>query len=184
MDWLTFFAKIIESLVWPASLVWVLYFFIYKNGTKIARLVKSIKYKDLEVSFRIDEAIKEAEKTLPVNQKPLTEDEISQVEKIAKINPALAIIEIWRTLEIEVSKITAFAHPTGKWIAGDFISTLQRNELIKSSEANLLRKLKEVRNAAVHTNYGDRITLPEIMEYKFLTDALVTKLKKISEPHS
>ncbi len=180
MDWLTFFSKIIDSLVWPIITVWSLYFFLYKNGPKLARIVESIKCKYFTLKFRnsIEKAIEQAEKTIKFDLKQITTEEISEIEKIATISPALAIVEIWQNLESQISRFfLSVSQESKKAKKFDLIRSLKLKKLINDNELELLNRLREIRNLAVHTNNRDCITTSEIIEYKILSDRIIKKLK-------
>ena len=185
MDWLTFFSKIIDSIVWPCVTVWILYFFVYKHGTKITKVIKKITYKDIAAEFRdgLEEAREEGEKTL--NLKPVTQEQINEIEKIAHISPALAIMEIWSLLEWAASKILNNSS-NRKITTLELIKSLHESGEISNSEFNLAKKLRDTRNIAVHMGQ-DNITLPEVMEYKALADILINKFKSLESkllPHT
>jgi SMC interacting uncharacterized protein involved in chromosome segregation len=186
MDWLTFFTKIIESLAWPATLVWILYFFVYKHGSKLTRIIKVIKYKDFTAEFRelLDDARNESEKSSFVtDERPLTTEQISEIERIAQIKPALAIMEIWRQLETAASKTLEYVSDatSKKTTVIELLRALYKRGEIKESEFKLIEKLRAARNAAVHAKGEDNITLSEVIEYKSLAEALINKLKYLED---
>jgi hypothetical protein len=102
MDYPTFFASVIGSLVklaWPAALFGAVWIF----RDKIEGLLPFIrlKYKDLDISFRFEEAEKEAARLPPVeDQQPqATPEEKSRFERTAEVSPRAAILETRTELE-------------------------------------------------------------------------------------
>ncbi len=109
MSWLEFFAKIIDSLAWPASTLFVLYIIRGELPT-IARSLKKLRYKDLELEFEksAHEIVEKAKLSLPETSKNIqlsgqSHDElIDRLVSISELAPRLAILEAWLVVEARV----------------------------------------------------------------------------------
>jgi len=105
MDGYQFIAAIFQSLIslaWPAALVVCVLLFREKLNALLPLL--RMKYKDLDISFRLDKAEEEAAALPPpppdvaVPSEPTPEEE-SRFEQIAEISPRAAIVDLRRELE-------------------------------------------------------------------------------------
>jgi hypothetical protein len=185
MDWLQFIADVIKSLVslaWPAALVTAVWLFREKL-TELMPLLR-LKYKDIDVSFRLDQAEKEAEALSPPvpNDTPEpTPEETDKFNRLVRISPSSAIAEKSREVEAALAEFGSAIElkerqPLG-WVGWTRI--LRKHELIDSATAGLLDDLRSVRNAAVH---GGRTELSADDAYRFgaLADKLITSLKQAS----
>jgi len=97
---LEFVAKVIDSLVWPALVAWLVYGFRSPIGTLIGRL-STLKYKDLEAEF--EKRLDEIEPVAGVVSAQITDtaeqqQTISLVE-LAEIAPRAAVLEAWIQIE-------------------------------------------------------------------------------------
>src|SRR5438270_2509576 len=90
--------KAIASLAWPAAFVAAVWLFREKLIELLPNL--RVKHKDWEVSFRLNEAEKEARSLPPVAPEALpTPEETSRFDQIAKVSPRAAILEYRAQLE-------------------------------------------------------------------------------------
>jgi len=111
MDSYQFSASIIQSIVslaWPAAFVAAAWMFRDKINELLPLL--RLKYKDLDLSFRLDEAEQEAQ-ALPAAE-PLepTPEETNKFAHLVRISPRAAIMD--RRLELEDALIN-FARSVG-----------------------------------------------------------------------
>src|SRR2546430_842534 len=103
MDGYQFISSILQSLgslAWPISFVIAVWLFREKLNSLLPLL--RMKYKDLDVSFRLDQAEKEAAqipKAPPSPDLDPTPEEKSRYEKIAEHSPRAAILEKRAELE-------------------------------------------------------------------------------------
>ena len=186
MDWLTFFSKVIESLVWPLTFFTTI-FYIVQNGPKIKGLVKTIKYKEVSIEFQ--EALSEARKEAsdanillsPEKLKNPSESD-EEIKKIAVIDSSLAVIEIWRRLEIYLLNIVQSAGIEWHLAPAQIMQFLHKDKKIDEHELKLFFKLRELRNLATHTLDRPTISIQEVMEYKLFADKLTLKLDSIQQP--
>jgi len=157
MNWLQFFASIIESVAWPASLLialWLLRNQINPLLPNIGRL----RYKDFEVEFRekIKELSSEA-KTEPQDDKPPPsgDSEVANIlYSLAEVSPRGAILEAWLRLESYAVMSLAARNRINK-DEPPKISPLQLAKLVSTTNAltkedlEIFHKLRELRNKAV-----------------------------------
>ena len=125
MNSLEFIARIIDSLVWPASILLVLYI-LRGELPAIARSLKKLRYEDLELEFEksAQEVVEKAKLSLPEAAKNIqlsgqSQDElIDRLVSISEFAPRSAILEAWLVVEaaaVDVAKrkgISSFrSHP-------------------------------------------------------------------------
>jgi hypothetical protein len=186
LDWLTFISSIVRNLAWPVVVLSVLGAFLIK-GRHFVGLVKSIKFKDFELTIRNEfvEARAGAEQIkLQLDAQPelelLPQDKIL---KLAEIDSALAIVDIWKKLEAEVIGLIQHNGQMRYTTSEKFILALVDLGKLTMSEANLYRNLRQIRNASVHSHSASKLTLAEVIEFRDFSNMLANKLKLIkSEP--
>lgn len=190
MDWLTFFANIIDSLAWPATSLIVLFFLVWK-GNEIANIFKSIKYKDFEVTFKDDfSKAKELVDTLESGDflsesaDSMLTFEADETLKLAEKDRSLAVLKIWQGLEtgivqlIQHNGLVRFTNPSA------FMHKLHKLGKINKQDIELYDNLRKIRNDVVHLSpYGHEVkmTLAEVVEYKRFVDALLARLESIRQ---
>lgn len=156
MDGYQFIASLLQSLVslaWPAAFVVAVWLFREKL-TSLLPLLR-LTYKDFDISFRLDQAEKEAEglKQLQPDQAPEpTPEETDKFLKLVELSPRSAILE--RRLELE-NAVEAFAEsvgmlPTRPRSLLNLTRELRRNELIDQATSALLDDLRTIGNTAAH----------------------------------
>jgi hypothetical protein len=138
-----------------------------------------LKYKDLDMSFRLDQAELEAKAIPKADQAPApTKEETDKFTQLAKISPNSAIAEKSREIE---ETLFAYGQAQGisdqryrGWLA--WTRELRNKQLIDSATAALLDDLRAVRNNAVH---GGRNELSEEDAHRFgaLADQLIASLQ-------
>lgn len=186
MDIFTFIFSLVDTLVWPITTLTALFIFI-KKGSQIARVIKSIRYKDFELSLREDFAI--AQNIIyqirdDANIEKLPNPPLNELHQLAEIDPSLAILEIWQKLEIKITQLiqhnglVRFTNPT------KFISRLLKLRKINSNEAELFNRLQKIRNSVAHlTPYGHELrpTIAEIVEYRNFVDTFIERLEALRQ---
>ena len=172
MNWLQFFASVIESIAWPVSLLvalWLLRNQLLPLIPNIGRL----KYKNFEVEFReqIKELSSETKPKLTDEETPPSSDlEAANIlYSLAEVSPRGAILEAWLRLESHAimsllarNKISKDEPPK--------VSPLQLAKLISTTNAlkkddlEIFHKLRELRNKAVHLTETS-ISQDDVAEY-------------------
>jgi len=172
--------KAIASLAWPAAIFGAVYLF----RQKLAELLPLFRarYKDFEVSFRLDKAEQEAASLPPAPDVPdaqPTPEEKSRFEQLADISPRAAILELRSELEEAVSQLVE-RHMTYAGKAPLTLLTgtrlLRANELIDAKTSALLDDLRVIGNQAAHSN-NTVFTKQDAMRFRALADEIVPRLR-------
>tara|TARA_R100001143_G_C3359147_1_gene134457 strand:+ start:1608 stop:2174 length:567 start_codon:yes stop_codon:yes gene_type:complete len=158
MDWLSFISSIIDSIVWPVTIL-ILVYLLRNPLSSLIPLLQKLKYKDLELEFgrRIEEAKEEAEAELPPTDSLLEIDESrkERLLKLASISPRATILDSWR--EIELSLLDAAERNKVKLPYRrarsplQVMKTLQEADLIDKNKIPLFEDLRILRNQAAHS---------------------------------
>jgi uncharacterized protein DUF4145 len=171
----------VVSLGWPIAFVAVAWIFKKELKALLPRL--RLKYKDMDVSFRLDEAEKEAQ-NLPASTQasespPPTPEERNKFEKLAELSPRSAILELYSELEdaiqtfaIAIGLVQEGAHRPHWAVRRSVIRKLRQHELIDSTTAALLDDLRAIRNNAAH-NPDVMLTTEDALRFRELTEKLV-----------
>lgn len=160
MSWLEFIAKIIDSLVWPASILFVLYI-LRGELPAIARSLKKLRYKDLELEFEksAQKVVEKAKSSLPETSENIqlsgqSQDElIDRLVSISELAPRSAILEAWLVVEsaaVDVAKkkgISTFKSHPGPMRLRDY---LVKGDLLNKDQQAVFEQLRNLRNEAVH----------------------------------
>ena len=154
MDGYQFTAEIFRSIVslaWPAAFIAAVWLF-RQRLTALLPLLR-LKYKDFDVSFRLDQAEREA-KALPVPEQPSepTPEEADKFEKLVKVSPRAAILE--RRLELQDS-VEAYAKSVRMDLPRQasllqLTRNLRKHDLIDQTTSALLDDLRVIGNSAAH----------------------------------
>ena len=184
MDGLTFVSNLIRDLAWPLVAVAIL-IAILLRGPSLVRFVKAFKFRDFEITMREEfiEAGAEAEKVKVETGHPEV-TEINPKDKIiqlAEIDPALAIVDIWKRLDAQIVKLKL--HQGNALLAyathNTFLRQLQKRGKLSESEVNLYQRLRHIRNASVHDHGSTDLTLAQVIEYRDFVDVLAAKFEKM-----
>lgn len=110
MDWLQFTSSIVQSVVslaWPAAFVAAVWLFREKLTELLPQL--RARYKDVEVSFRLDQAEKEAAQLPPpppgAEPAKASPEELSKFEKLVAISPRAAILDLRSSIEESIRSL-------------------------------------------------------------------------------
>jgi hypothetical protein len=186
---LAFIASVIGSIAWPVTLLVVL-IVLLKNGTKLARFVKSIRYKDFELTLRSDlEKAKDLAEGIqiglvsPVSSKERDDSE-NKILALATIDPGVGILKSWQRLEEALIRLRQHNGLMRFTTNSAFVQRLHELQRVTQSEVALFDQLRSIRNAVVHTSFNKRsISVAEVMEYDQLVDTFVRRLDQIrAEP--
>jgi Domain of unknown function (DUF4145) len=171
MDWLQFVSSLVQSLVslaWPAAFVAAVWLFREKLTELLPQL--RAKYKDVEISFKLDQAEKEAAQ-LPAPEEPSepTPEEEKRFNQLASVSPRAAIQETRRELECAVSNV-AVQHgladkPQSLLMA---IRALRNKGIIGPQLSALLDDLRSIGNNAAHGGPEINFTKAEAERFRAL----------------
>jgi len=186
MDWITFFSKLIDSLVWPISIIILAFIFRFPLS-KLIQVLKRLKYKDFELEFdlEVNKLHSDIAKTLPDKEGIDEEikDEKSKLLQLSNISPQAAILDSWSQVEKETFLAVQRLKPelAGKeinnWLL--VIHTLLGAGRLDGDKFRQLNKLGSLRNQIAHN-----IDLPISHEgaKEYIESALILKrhLEKIA----
>ncbi len=163
MDWLTFTAKIVEALAWPATLIGLLWI-VRKELPQIASSLRKLKYKDVELEF--GEAAKqlaaEVKEVVPQDEPKLDlkiglatrSDAQERLTTLAVLAPRAAILEAWLLVESAAADaIQRTGLGTAPSMSGPqhLMQRLQKGGLLRPRQLGIFEKLRRLRNEAVHS---------------------------------
>ena len=156
------FVEIIKAIVWPVTLVWILYYFKADLRSLLERINK-LKYKEAEANFerevsKVHAKAKEIGKKTEGKKliaKAENKEELNardQLYRIAQISPRAAIVEAWRHLE---EKINNFGPEYGLEARGyasekQILEKLKRENKLDEEFLVLYAALRELRNRSAH----------------------------------
>jgi hypothetical protein len=184
MDGYQFIAAIFQSLIslaWPAALVACVWLFRERLNTLLPLL--RMKYKDFDMSFRLEQAEKEAAQIPPSPPSPdlePTPEEKTRFEQLAEISPRSAIIEIRGELEEALKNVLQrrgkFLDRPTTMMSGTRI--LRGEKLIDATTSALLDDLRAIGNEATH-NREREFTKDDAMRIRRLADQVTQRLSLI-----
>jgi hypothetical protein len=190
MDGYQFVAAMFQSLVslaWPAAAVACVWLFREKLNTLLPFL--RMKYKDFDVSFRLDQAEKEAALIPPPPPSPdlePTPEEKSRFERVAEHSPRAAILE--KRAELEQVVKTAAEPYVSTTIAKSWktlpltsaIRALRQQNVIDEKTSALLDDLRVIGNRAAHSHDGNEFSREEAIRFGKLTDDIIGLVRLLS----
>ncbi|GAA3107540.1 hypothetical protein GCM10010520_60220 [Rhizobium viscosum] len=172
MNYLDFFASVLSSLSWPAAIVAVALIFRKEIRSLLPRV--RFRHKDTEIDFRLEEAEKAAESLPPPAHElpPPTPEEEDRFERLARISPTSAILELRRSAE-EAIKIFARSVPR-QHIGGarQILRGLRSANEIDPAAANLLDEILTIGNIAAHES-GASFTYDDAIRYRALAQRAI-----------
>ena len=187
MDWLQFISSIVQSIVslaWPAAFVAAVWLF----RSKLTELLPQLhaKYKDVEVSFKLDRAEKEAALLPPPAEAiDATPEEEMRFNQLAAISPRAAIQEMRRELEYAVSNVAVqnglSNKPTTLLLA---TRELRNKGIIGSQLSSLLDDLRTFGNNAAHGGPEDTFTETDAHRFRSLTIRAMADLSNEAQQRS
>ncbi|WP_413709151.1 hypothetical protein [Rhizobium sp. Rhizsp82] len=181
MNYLDFFASLFSSLVslgWPAAVVASVYIFRKEIRPLLPHM--RLKHKDTEVSFRLDAAERAVDQLPPPapDAAPPTPEELSNFERLARISPRSAMIEMRREI---ADNMTSYARALGWSIGGNLsgrsiLRRLRESNSIDSVAASLLDDALAVGNAAAHDTMAD-FSYEDALRYRGIVDHAIRILE-------
>jgi len=189
MDGYQFIASLVQSVVslaWPAAIVIAVWLFRGKLTELLPRL--KLKHKDTEVSFRLEQAEKEAEE---IEQAPVsaemqpTPEEKSRFENVVEHSPRAAILEKRAELE-EVVRVAAEPYKSewstsyrGRIPLTVAIRLLRSHHIIDEKVSGVLDDLRTVGNQAQHST-NIEFTKEEALRFGRLADNIIKLIQLLS----
>ena len=166
MDILTFISSIITSIAWPTAVFGVA-FLLRGKISELIPLIKKLKYKEFELEFaQALEDIKRKEADLPVQSNSKRLEDLSL---LAELSPRAAILESWLAVEVAVLQLGLKSDISSEHVtssnSGKIAYVLEARSIITKEEANLFKKLRELRNKAVHSQLDRDVSEKSTKEY-------------------
>lgn len=147
MDGYSFIVGIVRALAWPVAVV-VIALLFRKQLIGLLASVKRGKFAGAEVEF--ERGVRAIE--VPMSAPPSASSRESAIKEAA-FNPRAAVLEAWLKLEdqvIEVAFQRGLVNPSAhRWPQGA-MAAVKKSGLLPPVSLNLLDKLRELRNWAVH----------------------------------
>lgn len=183
MDWLQFISSVIQSVVslaWPAAFVTAVWLF----RDKLIELLPQLraKYKDVEISFKLDQAEKEAAQLpqLPAPEVPSepTPEEEKRFDQLSRISPRAAIQEMRRELEYAVNNAAGrhgLASGPKSLLMG--IRELRNKGIIGPQLSALMDDLRTIGNKAAHGGPEVEFTKEEADRFRALAVRAIADLE-------
>lgn len=192
MDAFQFLAAVIGVIAWPATVIFLVFILRKPVGQVLLTLTK-LKYKDLELDFgrelkQIEEQAKAID-VLPTPQVkvvggPKEADELlMEAERLAEEFPEPAVSVAWSAVEDHLAR--AAEQFTGgasrRKPPSYFINVLVQNEALDKGTVDVLRRLQNLRNQAVHERWNafGGISPDEAREFIALARGISGKLNRL-----
>jgi hypothetical protein len=190
VDWLQFVSSIVQSLVslaWPAAFAAAVWMF----RDKLTQLLPQLraKYKDVEISFKLEQAEREAAQIPPPPGSPdlaPTPEEKSRYEKLAEHSPRAAILEKRAELEQAVKSAaepyiaSSIARSRKTLPLTTAIRALRQHNIIDERTSALLDDLRTIGNRAAHSEDGREFAVEEAIRFGKLTDDAIALIRVFS----
>lgn len=184
MDQYTFISTMTGNLAWPVTTLLIVAIILFRLRW-LAKFIKGVKYKDLELSIREDftEARVAAEGLEAEMQPPeVSATDTDKVSRLVEIDPSIAIIEIWRRLEQNVIRLIQHNGFMRFTTPPRFVEYLAQLGKLSERELVLYRKLRDIRNASVHAHDDTyAISRAEVFEFNRFAELLTQKLEEIRQ---
>ncbi len=183
MDGYQFLASIFQSLVslaWPAAIFGCVY--LFRERVRELLPLLRMKYKDLDVSFRLEQAEKDAKALPKAGKHPeieSTPEERTRFEQVAEVSPRAAILETRAEIEETVIKMAErLGGLEGKRTPSLLmaIRALRNRQVISPETSALLDDLRTVGNTAAHGREV-QFTKDEALRFRSLADQALTRLR-------
>lgn len=170
MNYLDFFASIIASLSWPTSVIGIACIFRREIRPLLPRM--RLKHKDTEIDFRLDEAERAAEHLPPPSPEspPPSPEELSKFERLARISPRSAVLELRRSVEDVIRTLANISAPGPTYgSARTLLRMLRIAGILDSSAVSLLDEVLAAGNIAAHESnavitYEDAVRFRDLAE--------------------
>ncbi len=182
MDGYQFTSAIFQSLVslaWPAAVFGSVY--LFRDKLKELLPLLRAKHKEFEISFRLEQAEKEAAALAPIPETPETQptaEEKGKFEELAELSPRAAILELRYQLK---EAVRTFAAHVGVDLSsrtttlGGLTRLLRNNELIDQNTSALLDDLRALGNTAAHSSDAV-LSKDDAMRFGALAETLIKRL--------
>lgn len=158
MDWLTFISNIFSSIIWPITII-IVVLFLKSPISKLIPLLRKFKYREFELTF--EEELKDLRNQIEIVSKQGEKEFLPKVEKLSTDFKHLELIlDSWDLVKNAVEEVGK--RHNVKLTSESFTvaaAELEQKGILSLAQANILLKLRELRNRAIHAK-------GTIIEYK------------------
>ena len=190
MDWLQFFASVVGSAAWPATVL-ALIALLRAPVTRVLLTLTRLKYKDLELDFgRELKQLEQKAKAIEVKPQqskaipPAAKDSaqlLDEAERLAQDFPEPAVAVGWQAVENElmsaVMRLAISPDYPAHNSAMKNVELLLQQKAIDESTIDILKRMRNLRNMAVHGGHGlGNVTTDQAIEFIALARGVVEKL--------
>jgi hypothetical protein len=174
------------SLAWPIAFVVAVW--LFRERIRLLLPLLRLKYKDFDVSFRLEKAEEEQAKLPPpTDQTPPTPEEVDRFREVARHSPRAAVLEIRAQIEEAVRLLAQTIgvrdlpfNRDGKAPLHILIRMLRKNNIIDQPTSAILDDLRAIGNAAAHGS-GEPITVDDALRFRSLADNVIQQLSIATE---
>jgi hypothetical protein len=188
VDGYQFIASIIQSIIalaWPAAFVLGVALFRGRLSQLLPFL--RLKHKDIEVSFRLEQAEKEVQQLPSSIATPglePTPEETNRFEGVAEHSPRAAILEKRAELEQAVRSAVEIHLPISKKSPkrvsiAPAIRLLKQANVIDEKTAALLHDLRLIGNQAAHDPEGTELNKAVALRFGRLADSAIRSIETL-----
>jgi hypothetical protein len=192
MDTLQFIANVITALAWPATVLALVLLLRRPLGQILLTLTK-LKYKDLELAFgrelkQIEEQARAVE-VLPSPQANIVggpkepAELLAEAEQLAAEFPEPAVSVAWSAVEDQLAQAAEriAGVPARRKPTSHSLNLLLQNNAIDRATVNVLKRMMNLRNEAVHERWNafGGISSAEAREFIALARGINEKLEGI-----
>ncbi len=188
MNYLQFIASLIHSLAWPAAVI-VLAAVFRMPLRELLRNLSRFKYGKVEIDFRRElDQLEAFAKTIDLKPAPkqisaaprTAEQILNEAERLTADFPEPAVGLGWTAVEHELrAAATRLGLPPDYQSPGRQIEELRKAGHFDSETYEILRRMRNLRNMAVHGAAPSRINSDEAREFLALAAGVVQRLKEI-----
>lgn len=170
----------VASLAWPLAFLGAVCLFRRELSSLLPLL--RLKYKDVEASFRLDQAEQEAASMPNGEALPETEptpEEVDKFEQVAKLSPRAAILEVRSDIEEAVRSLAEAVNlltPRVQSMLG-LTRLLRKSDIIEASTSALLDDLRVIGNNAAHRPEAGFST-DDALRYRALANQAIAQLRR------
>lgn len=177
MDLLTFISVLIQSLAWPVTVV-VVVTLLRNDLSQLLSNVRKFRHKDTEIDFA--KTVREVGNE--IGSYSDSQKLIGEPDELALLSPRGSILESWIRIEnalMDFNQRRGLSFSDKKYGVGvnrKNILQILDHEVLQKSSIKALRKLRELRNEAVHMT--DSSISPTVAnEYSYMANQLVLEIE-------
>ena len=191
MDWLSFIAKIVGALAWPAVVV-LLLFFVRPHLSALARRLESLKLplpNGMEALLSFREEVQTTLTTVDVLVPPpavlasaIPPSAKELAEDVSQADPTKTIMESWELLDSEVqNQISKKLPPESLFWTQPYRMDAALERLgLANDEVAAVMELRNLRNRIAHAG-ASAVTSHDAIRFKAATTRLLARIMQASE---